>query len=206
MDWRRKHSPERAFRRVRGFMNAALVFVIAVSLAACTDRPATEDEFAADTVGGLTDDTTGFMTQDHSMQEDTVNVELVAFEIDMPETLPAGETVFEVENTGEMEHGFEIELLTAEGRGMQGQDQMEGEQMEGQGVEGTEGQATPGIGGQETEWSIDSLQPGDSETLTANLQPGTYTVYCPVGNHREQGMEMTITVEEDAQGTTAQLY
>lgn len=192
-------------------MNAALVFVIAVSLAACTDRPATEDEFAADTLGGMTDDTTGFMTETPGMQEDTVDVELVAFEIDMPETLPPGETVFEVENTGDMEHGFEIELLTAEGRDMQGEGQMEGGQMEGeqmdeQGVEGMEGQTTPGIGGQETEWSIDSLQPGDSETLTANLQPGTYTVYCPVGNHREQGMEMTITVEEGAQGTTAQLY
>lgn len=175
MYWRRKHSPERAFGRVRGPIGAALVFVIAVSLAACTDRPATEDEFAADTLGGMTGDTTGMMAESpgmmHGMQddmrEDTVEVELVAFEIDMPETLPAGETIFRIENAGEIEHGFEIE-------------------------------------GQGEEWVVESIPVGESETLTANLRPGTYTVYCPVGNHREEGMEMTLTVEESE--TTARAY
>jgi uncharacterized cupredoxin-like copper-binding protein len=39
-----------------------------------------------------------------------------------------------------------------------------------------------------------ALEPGQSGTLTVNLEPGTYTVYCPVGNHREQGMEIQVTV------------
>lgn len=38
------------------------------------------------------------------------------------------------------------------------------------------------------------LQPGENGTLTVDLQPGTYEVYCPVGNHRAEGMTMQLTV------------
>jgi plastocyanin len=40
------------------------------------------------------------------------------------------------------------------------------------------------------------LAPGDSGTLEVDLsEPGTYEWYCPVGNHKEMGMEGEITVE-----------
>jgi plastocyanin len=39
------------------------------------------------------------------------------------------------------------------------------------------------------------LSPGDSGALTVDLEPGDYTMYCPVGDHREQGMEGTVTVK-----------
>jgi plastocyanin len=40
------------------------------------------------------------------------------------------------------------------------------------------------------------LSPGDSGTLTVDLsKPGTYEWYCPVGNHKEMGMEGEITVK-----------
>jgi plastocyanin len=40
-----------------------------------------------------------------------------------------------------------------------------------------------------------TLQPGQSATLDADLgRAGKYTMYCPVGNHRQQGMEGTVTV------------
>jgi uncharacterized cupredoxin-like copper-binding protein len=40
------------------------------------------------------------------------------------------------------------------------------------------------------------LSPGDSGTLTVDLsKPGTYEWYCPVGNHRDLGMEGQITVK-----------
>ncbi|MFT4037355.1 MAG: hypothetical protein QM692_04180 [Thermomicrobiales bacterium] len=42
-----------------------------------------------------------------------------------------------------------------------------------------------------------NLQPGQSGFLNIDLAPGTYTVFCPVGEgaHREQGMELTLTVQ-----------
>jgi uncharacterized cupredoxin-like copper-binding protein len=39
------------------------------------------------------------------------------------------------------------------------------------------------------------LAPGESADLTVDLsEAGEYEVYCPVGDHRDQGMEGTITV------------
>jgi plastocyanin len=37
-------------------------------------------------------------------------------------------------------------------------------------------------------------QPGGTSSVSVTLKPGTYTFYCPVGNHRAQGMEGTLTV------------
>jgi uncharacterized cupredoxin-like copper-binding protein len=52
-------------------------------------------------------------------------------------------------------------------------------------VEGPEGE-------QELE---QDLGPGESGTLTVDLStPGTYEFYCPVGDHRDRGMEGEITV------------
>jgi plastocyanin len=40
------------------------------------------------------------------------------------------------------------------------------------------------------------LAPGDSGSLTVDLsEPGIYEWFCPIGNHREMGMEGTITVQ-----------
>jgi uncharacterized cupredoxin-like copper-binding protein len=39
------------------------------------------------------------------------------------------------------------------------------------------------------------IKPGQSDTLSAELtEPGKYTWYCPVGNHKDLGMRGTITV------------
>jgi uncharacterized cupredoxin-like copper-binding protein len=39
-----------------------------------------------------------------------------------------------------------------------------------------------------------NLAPGETGELTVTLEPGTYTVYCPVGDHREEGMVTTLRV------------
>ncbi len=41
-----------------------------------------------------------------------------------------------------------------------------------------------------------NLQPGESGTLEVDLLPGTYEVYCPVGDHKAEGMTMQLTVTE----------
>ena len=48
--------------------------------------------------------------------------------------------------------------------------------------------------GEESE--TDDISPGGSTELTVDLsKPGTYEFYCPVGNHKEMGMEGEITVK-----------
>jgi plastocyanin len=48
-------------------------------------------------------------------------------------------------------------------------------------------------GGEEFETEV--LQGGQTAELQATLEPGEYEWYCPVGNHAEQGMKGTLTVE-----------
>jgi len=40
----------------------------------------------------------------------------------------------------------------------------------------------------------DSIAPGSSATFEVTLEPGTYVFYCPIGNHRAAGMEITVQV------------
>lgn len=48
----------------------------------------------------------------------------------------------------------------------------------------------PGIDEPET----DDLAPGDSGQITVDLQAGTYELSCPVGDHKDRGMNVEITV------------
>ena len=52
------------------------------------------------------------------------------------------------------------------------------------------------VEGPNVEQELESdLSPGQSGTLSVDLsKPGTYEFYCPVDNHKEMGMEGTITV------------
>ena len=51
--------------------------------------------------------------------------------------------------------------------------------------------AIEGNGVQESSETIN----GGSTSLSADLEAGEYTFYCPVGSHRDGGMEGTLTVE-----------
>jgi plastocyanin len=49
------------------------------------------------------------------------------------------------------------------------------------------------------------IQPGAGATLTVGLsKDGTYEWYCPVGNHRQMGMEGKITVGAGGGGSTTE--
>ena len=50
------------------------------------------------------------------------------------------------------------------------------------------------IEGQGIEEETRVIQGGQSATLSVELKPGRYEMYCPVGNHRAMGMEGEVTV------------
>lgn len=93
------------------------------------------------------------------MQVNNVEVQLESFAIEMPSTIQAGPTQFNVINTSNLTHNIAIS---------------------GQGI---------------SESFDEVLQPGESKSMQVNLAAGEYRVWCPVGNHAERGMEMTLLVE-----------
>jgi plastocyanin len=59
------------------------------------------------------------------------------------------------------------------------------------------------IEGQGIEEETDEIDGGATTELTVDLEAGEYELYCPVGDHREQGMEGTLVVGGAAgSGTT----
>jgi uncharacterized cupredoxin-like copper-binding protein len=52
------------------------------------------------------------------------------------------------------------------------------------------------IEGEGIEEETEEMPPGESTELEVNLDPGTYKLYCPVGDHEERGMTGTIIVRE----------
>jgi uncharacterized cupredoxin-like copper-binding protein len=56
------------------------------------------------------------------------------------------------------------------------------------------------IEGKGVEEETEDLGAGESAKLRVALKPGKYEIYCPVGGHREQGMEGTVTVKGGSGG------
>jgi uncharacterized cupredoxin-like copper-binding protein len=40
------------------------------------------------------------------------------------------------------------------------------------------------------------VRPGETERVTTQLEAGTYTLWCPIGDHRDRGMEVELQVSE----------
>ena len=43
---------------------------------------------------------------------------------------------------------------------------------------------------------VDAIQPGGSKTLTVDLTPGQYTIFCNLPGHREAGMVGTLRIQQ----------
>ena len=56
------------------------------------------------------------------------------------------------------------------------------------------------VEGQGSEVETEEIQPGKSATLKAQLEEGSYKLYCPVGNHEDQGMTGELTVGQKSGG------
>lgn len=139
-------TPFNTFRLATGLM---LVFGLLLLPACEQDTTRTDDDTVLDDDFDL-----GLTTED----ADTVQVRLSNGNIDMPQSLPAGRTVFRIVNDGTAEHSFEIE-------GPDVSDSLTG-----------------------------NLDPGEEGTVTVDLEPGSYEVWCPVNDHAEQGMRTTLQV------------
>ncbi|MEU8762929.1 plastocyanin/azurin family copper-binding protein [Streptomyces sp. NPDC048659] len=50
------------------------------------------------------------------------------------------------------------------------------------------------IQGNGTESRSKTVGPGQSTTLTVDLKPGTYQVYCPIDGHKDLGMKTQLTI------------
>jgi uncharacterized cupredoxin-like copper-binding protein len=57
------------------------------------------------------------------------------------------------------------------------------------------------VEGQGIEEETEEIQPGQNAKLEVELEAGTYELYCPVGGHKEEGMEGTLTVKEGSGGS-----
>jgi plastocyanin len=50
------------------------------------------------------------------------------------------------------------------------------------------------IEGNGVEEETETIGPGESASVTVDLETGTYEMYCPISNHRELGMAGEVTV------------
>lgn len=57
------------------------------------------------------------------------------------------------------------------------------------------------VEGGDVEEETESVAPGKAGELTVDLVDGDYVLYCPIGNHREQGMEGKLVVGLGSPGT-----
>lgn len=56
------------------------------------------------------------------------------------------------------------------------------------------------VEGNGIEEETEAIAPGESGTLTVELEPGEYELYCPIDGHRDQGMEGTLVVGGSSAG------
>ena len=96
-----------------------------------------------------------------------IEVSLTEFSLRAPAVVPPGPTRFIVSNLGEIDHSFTIA--------------------------GESGGASEGFHRQLDE----TLAPGKTASITVDLRPGTYRLYCPMDDHAGKGMSVEMTVDPE---------
>jgi uncharacterized cupredoxin-like copper-binding protein len=137
-----------------------------------TPEATPEDEATPDTDVGVTDRLMVEVTLTEMEIELEYDDNGIAAELDPTDgvMLPSGNITFQITNDGDMPHSLAIVR------------------------EDDDTIPTNDI----PEYELDeTLEPGESTQWEVELEPGTYIFYCPVGDHRDQGMEIEVTVEED---------
>ncbi len=132
--------------------------------------------------------------------QDAVSVDLHEMAIDMPDTVPAGDHIWQIENTGAMPHMFEVMKTTGP---VTDDEIMNGIMLE-MGDPGATPVASGSVGDPTTFVPVTgtgAFASGLTELIQANLEPGTYVALCfvqgpgDVGLHAMMGMYKIFTVE-----------
>ncbi len=132
--------------------------------------------------------------------QDAVSVDLHEMAIDMPDTVPAGDHIFQIENTGAMPHMFEVMKATGP---ITDDEIMNGIMLE-MGDPGATPVASGSVGDPTTFVPVTgtgAFASGLTELIQANLESGTYVAFCfvqgpgDVGLHAMLGMYKVFTVE-----------
>lgn len=97
-----------------------------------------------------------------------------------PDTVAAGEVTFEVTNSGNKEHEFVVFKTDLAIEDLPFDDSADKVIEDGPGVTHID--------------EIESVQPGETKTLTVNLDAGSYTLICNLKGHYRMGMRAPFTV------------
>lgn len=178
--------------------SSAAVFDIPPGEWLMTVQPFSEEPTSATTVAQKVN-VTGEMP-DYPAIDGAVQVKLVDLSIDMPDTIPAGPTIFEVTNDGAIVHFWFVMKAT-------------GPITTEEAVNGVKWfygmpDATPAAAGSAADpqtWSdvggIDPIRNGGTVLTELDLEPGTYIAFCfiegpgDLGSHALHGMTKVFTVE-----------
>lgn len=196
--------------RHKGVYLASLTLALFFIFSACERQTTTDDDMDVGTSSPTA--TTPTTTE----EVDTVDVMLTEYSIDMPSTVPAGTVVFAVTNLGTEPHNIEITRQDTPGAGAgemspdtetdptspdadRGQTSPETEPGQAE----REGDAEQeGLFGDDDQYTFDQdLEPGETNTLEVDLEPGTYSVHSTMQANRDQGMSAQLEVTESQRGT-----
>lgn len=158
-------------------------------------------------VAGEQPDMATFMVEGEMAEEIGVEADLTVgladFVFGLPEELPAGEQIWQIDNVGEQWHEM-VFMAVPEGSTMEDAMMMLMPPPAEEGEEMAEEEGDPGMDGITFLWS--PMSSGNSGYTKVNLAPGTYLVICFIPDstseeglsHAEQGMIQIVTVVEAA--------